>query len=130
MDATQEMVALAACNLLGSMVQAMPVCGAFTRSAVSHASGVRSPMVGMYTSALVLLALAVLTPYFYYIPRASLAAVLVCAVAFLIDVAILPQLWRTSSEYFDTPWVQPANSYRFRIHGCLRFIIYFRFPRD
>lgn len=99
MDATQEMVALSACNLLGSLVQAMPVCGAFTRSAVSHASGVRTPMVGLYTSALVILALAFLTPFFYFIPRATLAAVLICAVAFLIDAAIVPQLWRTSSEY-------------------------------
>lgn len=98
LDATQEMVALAACNLLGSLVQAMPVCGAFTRSAVSHASGVRTPMVGLYTSSLVLLALAFLTPYFYFIPRASLAAVLCCAVAFLIDAAIVPQLWRTSKR--------------------------------
>ena len=106
-DATQEMVALAACNLLGSLVQAMPVCGAFTRSAVSHASGVRTPMVGLYTSSLVLLALALLTPYFYFIPRATLAAVLICAVAFLIDAAIVPQLWRTSSE---CPWPVPQKN--------------------
>ncbi|XP_034248094.1 sodium-independent sulfate anion transporter-like isoform X2 [Thrips palmi] len=98
MDATQEMVALAGCNLVGSLVQAMPVCGAFTRSAVSHASGVRTPMVGLYTTTLVVLALAFLTPYFYFIPRATLAAVLICAVAFLIDASIVPQLWRTSKR--------------------------------
>lgn len=98
MDATQEMVALAACNLLGSLVQAMPVCGAFTRSAVSHASGVRTPMVGLYTSVLVILTLEFFTPCFYYIPRATLAAVLVCAVASFIDVAIVAQLWRTSKR--------------------------------
>lgn len=102
MDASQEMVALAACNLLGSLVQAMPVTGAFSRSAVSHASGVRTPMVGLYTTALVLLALAFLTPYFYFIPRATLAAVLICAVGSLLDTAIVPHLWRTSKRDFAT----------------------------
>lgn len=49
MDATQEMVTLGLCNMAGSLVHAMPTCGAFTRSAVSHASGVRTPAAGLYS---------------------------------------------------------------------------------
>lgn len=48
-DATQEMVTLGLCNMAGSLVHAMPTCGAFTRSAVSHASGVRTPAAGLYS---------------------------------------------------------------------------------
>ncbi|XP_022830973.1 sodium-independent sulfate anion transporter-like [Spodoptera litura] len=48
-DATQEMVTLGLCNMAGALVHAMPTCGAFTRSAVSHSSGVRTPAAGLYS---------------------------------------------------------------------------------
>lgn len=48
-DASQEMMTLGLCNIFGSFVQAMPTCGAFTRSAVSHSSGVRTPLAGLYS---------------------------------------------------------------------------------
>ncbi|XP_034242350.1 sodium-independent sulfate anion transporter-like isoform X2 [Thrips palmi] len=97
-DASQEMVTLAVCNLLGSFVSSMPTCGAFTRSAVSNASGVRTPLSGLYSGAMILLALVLLTPYFYYIPKATLAAVLISAVVFLVDLDILRPLWRSSKR--------------------------------
>ncbi|KAE8736508.1 hypothetical protein FOCC_FOCC018037 [Frankliniella occidentalis] len=97
-DASQEMVTLATCNLLASCVSSMPTCGAFTRSAVSNASGVRTPLAGLYSGMLILLALVLLTPYFYYIPKATLAAVLISAVVFLVDFGILKPLWRNSKR--------------------------------
>ncbi|KAF5293533.1 hypothetical protein FQA39_LY03018 [Lamprigera yunnana] len=95
-DATQEMMTLGICNVMGSFVQSMPVCGAFTRSAVANASGVRTPLVGIYVGTIILLALSFLTPYFYYVPKASLAAVLISAVIFMIDLQIVPKLWKTN----------------------------------
>ncbi|KAK4874464.1 hypothetical protein RN001_013824 [Aquatica leii] len=95
-DATQEMMTLGICNIVGSFIQSMPVCGAFTRSAVSHASGVRSPFAGIYAGSIILLALSFLTPYFYYIPKSTLAAVVISAVVFMIDVEIVPKLWKTN----------------------------------
>ncbi|GBP58186.1 Sodium-independent sulfate anion transporter [Eumeta japonica] len=96
MDAMQEMVALGVCNVCGALVSAMPTCGAFTRSAVSHSSGVRTPAAGLYSGAISLLALAFLTEYFYFIPKATLSAVLICAVVFMIDVQTALKLWRQS----------------------------------
>lgn len=84
MDASQEMFTLGICNVLGSCVSSMPTCGAFTRSAVSHASGVRTPFAGIYTATITMLALSLLTPYFYFIPKATLAAVLIIAVMFMV----------------------------------------------
>lgn len=78
------MFTLGICNLLGSCVSSMPTCGAFTRSAVSHASGVRTPLAGIYSALITLLALSLLTPYFYFIPKATLAAVLTIAVMFMV----------------------------------------------
>ncbi|XP_034239856.1 sodium-independent sulfate anion transporter-like [Thrips palmi] len=98
LDASQEMLSLASCNLVGSLLQAMPVSGALTRSAVAEASGVRTPLAGAYCSLLIVGALAWLTPYFYFIPRPTLAAVLIVAVGSLVDAAIVPRLWRTSKR--------------------------------
>ncbi|XP_032593183.1 sodium-independent sulfate anion transporter isoform X2 [Drosophila grimshawi] len=100
LDASQEMLTLGLCNLAGSFFSAMPTCGAFTRSAVSQASGVRTPMAGIYTGLIVLSALSILTPYFQYIPRASLAAVLIAAVVFMIDLTPIKELWQTNKKDF------------------------------
>lgn len=42
------MLTLGLCNIFGSFVSSMPTAGAFTRSAVVSASGVRTPMAGIY----------------------------------------------------------------------------------
>ena len=58
------------------------VTGSFSRTAVNCASGVKTPLGGIYTGALVLLALGLLMPFCAYIPKASLAAVIITAVIF------------------------------------------------
>jgi solute carrier family 26 (sodium-independent sulfate anion transporter), member 11 len=95
-DATRELVALSLSNILGSFFSSIPVTGSFSRSAVNHASGVRTPIGGIYTGILVLLALGVLTPYFQYIPRAALSAVIISAVIFMIEYEVVKPLWRCS----------------------------------
>uniref|UniRef100_A0A1B6C3Z6 STAS domain-containing protein n=2 Tax=Clastoptera arizonana TaxID=38151 RepID=A0A1B6C3Z6_9HEMI len=95
-DATQEMIALGFCNIIGSCGHSMPVAGAFSRSAVNNASGVRTTMGGLYTCTLILLALGLLTPYFYYIPRTTLAAVIMCAVLFMVEVEVVRPMWSSN----------------------------------
>ncbi|XP_014243338.1 sodium-independent sulfate anion transporter-like [Cimex lectularius] len=101
-DATQEMMTLSLSNIFGSFFQSLPTAGAFTRSAVISASGVRSPVANLYCGTLTLLALQFLTPYFHYIPRSTLSAVLISAVIFLIDWEIVVPLWRASKVDFLT----------------------------
>uniref|UniRef100_A0A146LEK3 Sodium-independent sulfate anion transporter n=1 Tax=Lygus hesperus TaxID=30085 RepID=A0A146LEK3_LYGHE len=97
-DATQEMIALSLCNLVGSFFQSIPSCGAFSRSAVINASGVRTPLAGLYSAGLTLLALQFLSPYFYLIPRSTLSAVLISAVIFLVDWEIFEPLWKAGAK--------------------------------
>lgn len=73
------MIAVGLCNIFSSFFSAMPTTGSFTRSAVNHTSGVRSPLSGAFTGALVLLALGLLTSTFYFIPKTVLAAVIISA---------------------------------------------------
>ncbi|XP_060522020.1 sodium-independent sulfate anion transporter [Cylas formicarius] len=99
-DASQEMMSLGLCNILGSFIKAMPSCGAFTRSAVASSSGVRTPLQGIYSGAVIMLALSFLAPYFFYIPKATLAAVLITAASSLIDYEILVTLWKCNKVDF------------------------------
>ncbi|KAI5698402.1 hypothetical protein M8J76_012569 [Diaphorina citri] len=93
-DATQEMLTLSICNIFGSLACSMPTCGAFTRSAVANASGVRTTFASIYSGTLVLLALELITPFFRFIPKATLSSILICAVIFLVDYQIVKPLWK------------------------------------
>ncbi|CAG5011693.1 unnamed protein product [Parnassius apollo] len=97
-DATQEMIALGFCNIMGSFVRSMPVTGSFTRTAINHASGVQTPAGGIFTGFLIILALSLLTSTFYYIPKASLAGLIITAMFSMIDYPILCRLWTTSKR--------------------------------
>lgn len=97
-DATQEMLALAICNITGSFVRSMPTCGAFTRSALSQASGVQTTLSNIYSSVLVFLAIMFLTPHIHLIPKAVLSSILISAVIFLVDYQIVKPLWKTNRE--------------------------------
>ncbi|KAG7160297.1 Sodium-independent sulfate anion transporter-like 3 [Homarus americanus] len=93
-DATQEMFALGLCNFLGSFLQSMPVTGSFSRTAVNSTSGVRTTAGGAITGVLVMLALAFLTSSFKYIPKASLSAVIICAVIFMVEYEMVIPIWK------------------------------------
>ena len=97
-DASQEMIALGVCNLFGSFVQSMPTTGSFSRTAVNSASGVRTPMGGIYTGGLVILCLAFLMPYCAFIPKATLAAVIITAVVFSVEYEVVMPIWRSKSK--------------------------------
>lgn len=43
-----------------------------------------------------LLATAILTPYFRYIPKAALSAIIISAVIFMIEYEVVQPLWRCS----------------------------------
>lgn len=94
-DATQELITLSLANIFGSFAGAMPITGSFSRSAVNHASGVATQFGSIYTGVLVLLALSLLTPYFYFIPKAALASVVICAVIFMIEYEVVKPMWRS-----------------------------------
>lgn len=100
-DATQELIAIGLGNIANSFVQGFPGTGSLSRSAVNSASGVRTPLGNLYTAALVILALMFFTPCFYYIPKATLAAIIIAAVVFMVEVRVVRPMWRTKSKNFN-----------------------------
>ncbi|CAH0564734.1 unnamed protein product [Brassicogethes aeneus] len=97
-DATQELLAIGLSNIANSFVQSFPGSGSLSRSAVLNSSGVRTPLSGLYTSILVILALLFFTPYFYYIPKATLAAIIIAAVVFMVEVKVVKPMWRSKKS--------------------------------
>ena len=93
------MIALGICNLFGSFAQSMPTTGSFSRTAVNAASGVKTPMGGIYTGALVILCLAFLMPFCAFIPKATLAAVIITAVVFSVEYEVVMPIWKSKSRY-------------------------------
>jgi sulfate permease, SulP family len=94
-DSSQELVASGAANLASGLFQAFPVAGGFSRTAVNFQAGARTPLASLITAATVALSVLLLTPLFTYMPRAVLAAIVIVAVAGLVDIAGARRAWRT-----------------------------------
>lgn len=90
----QELIGLGLANLAGAFSRAMPVAGGFGRTAVNANAGANSGLAPLITASLIALALAFLTPLFYFLPKAALAAVIMVAVAGLIDLHEVKHLWK------------------------------------
>ncbi len=90
----QELVGLGVANLGAAVFSGYPVTGGFSRTAVNAQAGARTPMAGIFTAVVVIGTLLFLTPLFYYLPKAVLAAVIMTAVFGLIDVHEVKHLWK------------------------------------
>ena len=93
-DANQELVGLGLANVVGAFAGAYPVTGGFSRTAVNAQAGARTNVAGLITAAVIGLALLLLTPLFYFLPKAVLAGIIMTAVFGLIDVREVKHLWK------------------------------------
>ena len=89
----QELIALGSANILGSFFQSFPVTGGFSRTAVNDQSGAQSGIASIISAGLIILTLLFLTPFFYYLPKALLASIIMVAVFGLIDFKEARHLW-------------------------------------
>lgn len=79
-DATQELIAEGLTNILGVVFHSFVVSGGLGRSAVNADSGAKTQIASCITAFCVLICLLFFTSLLYYIPMASLGAVLQVAV--------------------------------------------------
>jgi MFS superfamily sulfate permease-like transporter len=89
----QELMALGMANMLSSFFHSYPITGSFSRTSVNNRAGVKTPLAGLVTAVIVVTALLLLTPAFFYIPNAALAAVIICAVLKMFEYKIVAELW-------------------------------------
>ncbi|CAZ82372.1 unnamed protein product [Tuber melanosporum] len=81
---SQELIAIGITNIFGPFFGGYPATGSFSRTAIKSKAGVRTPFAGVITGVVVLMAIYLLTSVFYFIPSASLSAVIIHAVGDLI----------------------------------------------
>jgi sulfate permease, SulP family len=97
-DSNQELIALGGANLGGAFFQSFPTTGGFSRTAVNDQSGARTTVASVITALLIGLTVLFLTPLFYYLPNAVLAAIIMVAVAGLFDAKEMVNLWKTDKK--------------------------------
>jgi len=100
LDPRQEFLGLGAANLAAALGHGYPVAGGLSQSAVNDRAGGRTPLALIFASAALALCLLFLTGLLANLPKAVLAAVVLTAVAGLVDIAALIRMWRISRVDF------------------------------
>jgi MFS superfamily sulfate permease-like transporter len=98
-DPNQELMGQGLANIIGSVAQSYPVAGSFSRSAVNLQAGAVSGMSSVIASGAVVATLFFFTPLLYHLPQSVLAAIIMVAVAGLINTRGFLHAWR--AQWYD-----------------------------
>ena len=96
LDPRQEFLGIGAANFATALGQGYPVAGGLSQSAVNDKAGARTPLALVFASITLALCLLFLTGLLENLPKAVLAAVVLTAVAGLLDFPALMRMWRVS----------------------------------
>ncbi|WP_438424210.1 SulP family inorganic anion transporter [Aquimarina macrocephali] len=99
-DPNQELIALGTSNIIGSLFQSYPTTGGFSRTAVNDQAGAKTGIAPIISAVVVGLTLLFLTPLFYFLPNAILAAIIMVAVFGLIDLKYPIVLFKNRKDEF------------------------------
>ena len=94
LDPNQELIGQGLANIIGSMTNAYPGSGSFSRSAVNLQAGAVTGLSSLFTSTTVALVLLFFTPLLYHLPQSVLAAVIMMAVIGLINASGFIHAWK------------------------------------
>ncbi|MEX0661297.1 MAG: solute carrier family 26 protein [Balneolaceae bacterium] len=97
-DPNQELIGLGIANIGGALFQSYPTTGGFSRTAVNDQAGSNTGMSSIISAGVIALTVLFLTPLFYYLPSAVLAAIIMVAVAGLFDTKEMKHLWKTDRK--------------------------------
>lgn len=93
LSADQEMVGKGLANLVAGVTQGYAVSGSFSRTAVNFDAGARTGFAAIVSGIIVGVTLLFLTPLLYYLPVATLAAVIIIAVIGLFHFQPFKHAW-------------------------------------
>jgi SulP family sulfate permease len=102
-DPNRELLGLGAANLATALFSGYPVTGGFSRTAVNHRAGARTGMAGLITALIISAILLWFTQLFHHLPTTILAAIVIVAVAGLVETAEARYLFR----------VKPSDGFTF-----------------
>lgn len=97
-DINQELIGQGTANLVGSFFQSFPTSGSFSRSAVNFQAGAKTALSNVFSGFIVIITLLFLTFTFTYLPKATLAAIVISAVVGLIKESQFVKLFKTNKN--------------------------------
>lgn len=87
LSANRELIALGVANLVGGCFMSLPAFGGYGRSKVNKSTGGKSPASSIFLSLIAFLSIFFLLPYFYYLPKPVLSAMISVVAWSLIEEA-------------------------------------------
>lgn len=99
-DPNQELIGLGAANIGAAFTGGYPVTGGFARSVVNFDAGAETPAAGAFAAVGLAFAAVALTPLVFFLPKATLAAMIIVAVLSLVDLSVLRRTWNYSRTDF------------------------------
>ncbi|KAI0198133.1 putative sulfate transporter [Astrocystis sublimbata] len=84
-SANRELVALGVANFAGSFFMSLPAFGGYGRSKLNKSTGGKSPMSSILLSLITVISIFYLLPFFYYIPKPVLSALIMVVAYSLIE---------------------------------------------
>jgi len=99
-DANQENLALAASNLVAGLGGGFPVSGGTSQSLVNEEGGARTPLSTALAAVFILVVVLFFSHLLSALPQPVLAAVVLVAIAGLLKLSILKELWSNDRAEF------------------------------
>lgn len=96
LSADQEMVGKGLANMVAGFSQGYAVSGSFSRTAVAFDAGAKTGFAAIVSGIIVGITLLYFTPLLFYIPVATLAAVIIVAVIGMIQFQPFKHAWRVN----------------------------------
>ena len=99
-DSAQELRALSGVNLIGSFFGAFVAGGSFSGSAIISSMNGDSMMHNFVNAAAMFVVIMVLLPLLASLPKAVLGCIIISALERLVDLSVVPTLWRVKFDDF------------------------------
>ncbi|KAA3610758.1 MAG: solute carrier 26 family protein [Calditrichaeota bacterium] len=99
-DANLELKSVGLSNVSSGLFGGYPMAGSFSRTAVNSESGAKTQVSSLVNALIIALTLLFLTPLFYYMPTAVLAAIIIVAVSGLFDLNEPKRLYKVKKSDF------------------------------
>lgn len=87
LSSNRELIALGVANIVGGVFMAIPAFGGYGRSKVNASTGGKTPMSSILLSIITIICILFVLPWFYYIPRGVLSAMISVVAYSLIEEA-------------------------------------------
>lgn len=96
LNPNQELIGQGFANIGGSFFQAYPATGSFTGSVINLQAGAQTGFAMVFNGLFVAVTLLFLTPYLYYLPKATLGVIILLAVTGLITPGAIKHAWKAN----------------------------------